>query len=77
MKSRITGNINCKTEAEIDECKSILNKFNIEHGCNGNAIKINGHVKTTPMFDREGLERMLYYSLRRFGKTNISVGVQR
>jgi len=75
LKAKITGNIKCNAEKNIRNCKSILERFKIDHICNGFDIKINGFVKTSPTFDRNGFQKMLHRKLENYGKININVGI--
>jgi len=75
LKSKITGNVKCNNETEIKNCETILKRFNINYECNHNNININGFVKTTPLFNRDGFQKMLYTKLGCNGKVKLNVGI--
>ena len=77
LKSEIKGKIKCRTNEDVCRCKDILDSFRIENECNDTVIHVNGHVKASPFFDREGFERMLCARLRKFGMIKLNVSVQK
>jgi len=77
LKSEVKGRIKCTTNEDVCKCKNILDSFRIKNNCNDKIIHVDGHVKASPFFDRDGVERMLYARLRKFGMIKLNVSVQR
>jgi len=73
LKCNIIGKIHCEDDNGVNECVSLLNKFKIGHTCENQKIIVDGHVKISPVFEKEKFQSMLNWKLNRFGRCNIDL----
>jgi hypothetical protein len=73
LKASVSGKVICNGTEDANQCSKILDRYRINNIVKEREVEIKGEIKVTPMFDRNGFERLLERKLEKLGRHNISV----